>query len=109
MEQKVTARFERARIPKRLAPYFQEYRLEKLNLERDANLIIQRTLEFGTWDDIRWLFRMYGAQRIKRFLSELGERGLSRVAFNYWRRLLRVKRWRKSPFAASPLEVWPFS
>lgn len=98
-----------ARIPKRLAPYFQEYKLEKLELERDANLIIQRTLEFGTWNDIRWLFRTYGAQRIRRFLSELGERGLSRAAFNYWRRLLRVKRWRKSPFAAPRPEVWPYS
>lgn len=109
MRPKVSARRARARIPIQLAPYFQEYKLEKLDVGRDANLIIQRTLEFGTWNEIRWLFRTYGAQRIRRFLSELGERGLSRVAFNYWRRLLRVNCWRKSPFAAPRPEVWPYS
>lgn len=37
-------------IPGGLWPHFQEYDVRTLNLDRDANLIIQRTLEHGIWD-----------------------------------------------------------
>ena len=46
----------RSNIPRSLHPYFQEYDVKTLDIDRDANLIIQRTLEFGTWDEVRWVF-----------------------------------------------------
>ncbi|MFO7622979.1 MAG: hypothetical protein R6V73_01400 [Anaerolineales bacterium] len=51
-------------VPVTLQPYFQEYDLAALSLRRDANLIIQRTLEYGTWDELRWLFRVYSRRRL---------------------------------------------
>lgn len=36
------------RVPDGLKPYFQEYDVQALDLDRDANLVIQRTLENGT-------------------------------------------------------------
>ena len=97
------------RVPQRLAPYFQEYDIRKLDVQRDDNLIIQRVLEFGTWNEIRWLFRACGKKRITKFVRELGERGLSRAAFNYWRGLLGIKKWKRSPFAIERGTVWPYS
>ncbi len=94
-------------IPSGLRPHFQEYDFESLDLERDANLIIQRTLEYGTWDEVRWLFATYGDPRIRTFVRERGERLLSRVTFNYWRKLLGIRRWRRSPFPTTEVEVWP--
>lgn len=93
-------------IPEGLRTYFQEYDPAKLDLERDADLIVQRALEFGTWDEVRWLFETYGKQRIRTFLRERGERWLSSVTFNYWRRLLGVKSWRSSPFPTAKGELW---
>jgi hypothetical protein len=61
-------------IPSGLWPHFQEYDVRTLDLDRDANLIIQRTLEYGTWDEVRWLFRTYGGPRIRTFVQERGER-----------------------------------
>jgi hypothetical protein len=91
-------------IPLSLQPYFQEYDLNDLRLQRDANLIIQRTLEYGTWDEIRWLFQVYTRQRIQHFLREHGERWLKPVTFNYWRKLLCIRRWQSAPFGKG--EVW---
>jgi len=91
-------------IPLSLQPYFQEYDLADLNLRQDANLIIQRTLEYGTWDEILWLFQVYTRQRIQRFLREHGERWLKPVTFNYWRKLLGIRRWQSAPFGKG--EVW---
>ncbi len=95
-------------IPSSLQPYFQEYDLDSLELQRDADLIIQRTLEFGDWDEIRWLFRTYGVKRIRRFLRQFGERWLSPVSFNYWRKLLRLRKWQRSPFPTPRSELWNY-
>ena len=91
-------------IPGSLKPLFQEYSLEDINLRRDANLVIQRTLEYGTWDEIRWLFQVYSRRRIQRFLREHGERWLKPVTFNYWRKLLRIRHWQPAPFGRG--ELW---
>lgn len=93
-------------IPSGLRPYFQEYDPQTLDLDHDANLIIQRTLEYGTWDEVRWLFSTYGGARIRTFVRERGERLLSQVTFNYWRKLLEIRRWRRSPFPTAKGEVW---
>lgn len=91
-------------IPVSLKTYFQEYNLDDLLLQRDADLIIQRILEFGNWDEIRWLFGTYPRERIQRFLRERGDRWLKPVTFNYWRKLLGVRSWRKAPFGRG--ELW---
>jgi hypothetical protein len=93
-------------IPARLHPYFNEYNPARLDLERDANLIIQRTLEYGNWEEVRWLFRGYGRRRISAYVRRYGARGLSRVTFNYWRRLLGIHKWHKPPFDSLRAELW---
>lgn len=95
-----------ADIPTGLHPYFQEYDVAALDLKRDANLIIQRTLEYGTWEEIRWLFGIYGARRVRSFLRRYGERWLRPVDFCYWRKLLRLRQWRQAPFPTAKGEIW---
>ena len=99
-------RIETGQIPRGLRSYFQEYDPAALDLEQDADLVIQRGLEFGTWEEVRWLFEQYSARRIRAFLRRRGERWLSRAAFNYWRKLLGVKKWRASPFPTRKGELW---
>jgi hypothetical protein len=93
-------------IPVGLQPYFQEYDVTALDLHRDANLIIQRTLEFGTWEEVRWLFSVLGTVRVRLFLRQYGERWLKPANFNYWRKLLRIRKWRRTPFPTAKGEVW---
>ncbi|MEW5767870.1 MAG: hypothetical protein AB1797_09645 [bacterium] len=97
---------ERTTIPPGLRPYFQEYDPRTLDIDGDANLIIQRTLEYGTWDEVRWLFVTYGGPRIRTFIHDRGERLLCRVSFNYWHKLLGVRHWRRLPFPTPKGEVW---
>jgi len=91
-------------IPPSLQSYFKEYNLAELSLRRDTNLIIQRTLEYGTWDEIRWLFQVYSRKRIQQYLRKYGERSLQPVTFNYWRKLLRIRQWQHTPFPIG--ELW---
>lgn len=91
-------------VPITLKPYFQDYDLENIHLRRDTDLIIQRTLEFGDWHEIRWLFTVYRRGHIQRFLRRHGERWLKPVTFNYWRKLLGIRRWQPAPFGKG--ELW---
>jgi hypothetical protein len=95
-------------IPSSLHPQFQEYDVKALDLFEDANLVIQHTLEFGGWDEMRWLFAMYGSKRIRTFLRQHGEHRLRPVVFNYWRKLMRIRKWHRSPFPTRKGELWPF-
>lgn len=94
------------KLPAGLKPYFQEYDYFNLDLDAHANLIIARALEYGTWDDVRWLFEVYGTDRIRRYVRRFGERGLNPVTFNYWRKLLNIRRWRRSPFPIPKGVLW---
>ena len=93
-------------IPIGLRSSFQEYDTQSLDLTRDADLIIQRTLDFGTWEEVRWLLDLYGRNRIRKFLQQHGERWLNPLAFQYWRKLFGVRKWEHSPFPTSRGEVW---
>jgi hypothetical protein len=97
-----------ASIPSGLWPHFQEYDPRRLDPEQDADLIIQRTLEYGTWEEIRWLMAAYGRKRISQFVRLRGERQLSPPTFTYWRKLLGLRRWQHAPFAEEARQVWPF-
>lgn len=95
-------------IPPTLTRYFQEYRVEDLDLERDADLIIERTLEFGTQDELRWLFATYGTGRIQDFVRRRGFRRLSRRAFTFWLRVLGIKEYGRPPWLTERLRLWRF-
>lgn len=97
-----------ANIPSGLWPHFQEYDPHRLDQDDDADLIIQRTLEYGTWEEIRWLVGSYGMERIRDFVEIRGERMLSAVTFTFWRKLLGVKHWQRPLFVKEAKQVWPF-
>jgi hypothetical protein len=71
-------------IPKTLRPFFQEYDLEKLDLERSAFTIIERTLAWGDRAELRWLFARYGSQRLADWVRQAGWRCLPRRRFQFW-------------------------
>src|SRR3972149_6026123 len=106
MNTKATKR--RAAIPKSLAPHFQEFSLRKLNVQRDALVIMQRVLEYGDLAELRWLFETYGRSAINEFVRQRGESWLSRRAFYFWRRYFKLKSWKRAPNRHLREQLWPF-
>jgi hypothetical protein len=75
-------------IPISLAPFFQEYNLEQLDLERSAPTIIERTLQFGNRAEIRWLFSCYSRQRIREWVRRWGQMALPEPHLTFWNLIL---------------------
>jgi hypothetical protein len=93
-------------IPQSFARFFQEYDFESMDVNLHANTIIERTLELGTWEELHWVFHHYGVQRIIEYLKQFGDRRLTKITFNYWRKLLEIKEYRRAPFGKIREEVW---
>ena len=94
-------------IPRTLKPYFQEYDLKKLDVRRDSLLIMQRTLEYGDLDELRWLFDTYPRLRIREFVRTRGELWLSGRSFYFWRRYFKLRSWKHAPSRGLGEILWP--
>lgn len=71
-------------IPTSLRPFFQEYVLEELDPERDWFTVISRTMAWGDFAELRWLFRRFGAERLAAWVRKAGWRMLPRRRLKYW-------------------------
>ncbi len=73
-------------LPRRVARLFHNYRAENMDLERHAELVILTVLRDGDWDDHRWLFGVYGRERVAKVVREDldGLRTLSPSVANFW-------------------------
>lgn len=93
-------------LPTSLARLFQELDFESMDVKLHANTIIERTLEMGTWEELHWLFHHYGIKRIIEYIQRYGHRRLTKIAFNYWCKLLEIRNYRPAPFAEIRDDIW---
>ena len=91
-------------IPISLRPCFQEYALEKLDPERDAFTVIERTLARGNRRELRWLFARYGRERLAEWVRQAGWYLLPKRRFHLWRAYFDIHDYRRNPLGRG---VWP--
>lgn len=77
-------------IPASLAPFFQEYNLEQLNLVRSRFTIVERVLQFGNRQEIRWLFTVYPKPEIKDWIIRWGDEALPEPHRTFWKLVLDI-------------------
>lgn len=88
---------------------FWEARPARLDVDRDADYVLARVLEFGGEVDVRWLVRHYGLDRIHVFLATSGHPELTPRALSFWRAVLHAENetWRAPPaFRRSSSSCW---
>jgi len=78
------------RLPADVAWLFPEYDFESLETERHQGVIIERLLERGTWDHVRWLFITYGEGCVAEWVRRHGFRLLTKRSFALWRLALGI-------------------
>ncbi len=71
----------------------------ELDPDRDADAIIARVVEFGTWEDVGWLLRQYGRPRIHQFFRDVGSPEVSDRTVTFWRAVFNAEdeRWPRPP------------
>lgn len=89
-------------IPETAQPFFQEYDIEDIDIEKNGELVIERLLSFGNREEVRWLFNYYGQARVRGWLSEAGVRRLPRRRYRLWCVILSV-----AETSREPKPIWP--
>ena len=85
-------------LPPSTAWLFPEYKFDQMNSREYVNVIIERTLGRGSWEQIRWLFDRYDRPRISQWVQRHGYRRLDKRAFHYWRWMLGIIEYRRPPW-----------
>lgn len=99
MESTTQVRDPQYHLPPDSAWLFPEYDLYSMGLESHSSVIIERVLERGSWEQLRWLFETYGEPRVAGWVRGHGFRLLSKRSFALWRLALDVKEYQAPAWA----------
>jgi hypothetical protein len=95
-------------LPLDSAWLFPEYEFTYMNLENHRGVIIERILERGSWNQIRWLFKTYGENSVADWVRKHGFRLLSNRSFALWRLTLGINDHHAPEWVISAKEMEPW-
>jgi hypothetical protein len=78
-------------IPLSLKPFLQEYDISKLNPDKDSFTIIERVLQFGNRQEIKWMFYTFSREKVFLWLKQYGNERLPQPHLNFWKIVLELK------------------
>ncbi|MDK2948888.1 MAG: hypothetical protein PWQ56_53 [Patescibacteria group bacterium] len=61
----------------------------KIDVNKDAEYIIERILDFGHDDEVRWMWRFYDKELVKKVVNN--SRSLKKETVNLWKLILEEK------------------
>jgi hypothetical protein len=96
------------RLPDDAGWLFPEYDLESIDVDAHPGLIIERILEKGSWEQLRWLFATYEEGQVAEWIRRHGFRLLSKRSFSLWRLTLGVDHFEAPDWAIAAKEMEPW-
>ena len=95
-----------AKIPPRMKWLFWSYDVKSLDPKKDKDYIITQALNYGTWEDLKWLFKVYSEKEIKAVVKNPRRGVWFEKVLNFWTTLfnIRIKKdvWQKAIFNINP-------
>ena len=81
----------KVKIPSKMKWLFWSYDIKSLDLKDDKDYIIPQVLNYGTWDDLKLLFKIYSEREIKEVIKN-PSRGLwFEKVLNFWLTIFNIK------------------
>lgn len=102
---------QKGKLPAFLKQYFWDVDFGKVDLNKThPSYIIQRILNFGNDQAIKWLLRNFDIETMKQTLRN--RRGFTKRAATYWGRFFNMPRqdimYFKKGFPNPPVRLWPY-
>ncbi len=91
--------------PVDMAWLFPEYTFAEMDLQTYRGVIIERVLERGSWEQLRWLFAIYGEAEVAGWVRKHGFRLLSRRSFALWQLALDIKTYEAPEWAIATRQL----
>jgi hypothetical protein len=75
------------KLPSNLRKYFWDVDFEKLNLKDNRVFILERLLNYGTFDTFKWIFRSYTSNEVKDLIVRRGINSFSKNSYYFWKEI----------------------
>lgn len=98
-------------LPRSLAWLFPEIEIARIDVRRDANLVLTRVLERGRMADVEWCIRRYGLEGIRSFFRQAAHPEISERTTRFWRVVLGEEEnvWPSAPsFRQASAGLWRY-
>lgn len=79
------------KVPKKFSYLFWDVNPRGLNVQAHRDYILERILEYGTMESVRWALKTYGRGGIADFLKRRGWRVLSGKTLSFWKLILNLE------------------
>lgn len=92
----------KTKIPLKMKWLFWSYDIKSLDLKRDKEYIITQTLNHGTWEDLKWLYKVYSEKEIEEIVRNPRREVWFKKVLNFWTTIfniqLKKEAWNKAIF-----------
>jgi hypothetical protein len=79
------------RVPKQFQRVLWSYDVNKMDLEEDKKEIITQVLNYGTWEDLKLLYRLYPEREIKEIVKNPRRGVWFKKVLNFWTTIFNIK------------------
>jgi len=79
------------KVPKQFQRVLWSYNISKMDLEEDKKEIITQVLNYGTWDDLKLLYRLYPEKDIKEVVKNPRRGVWFKKVLNFWTTIFNIK------------------
>ena len=79
------------KVPKQLQRVLWSYDISKMDLEEDKDEIITQVLNYGTWEDLKLLFKLYSEKDIKKVIRHPRRGVWFRKVLNFWTTIFNIQ------------------
>jgi len=79
------------KIPKQFQRILWSYNIDKMDLEEDKKEIITQVLNYGTWEDLKLLYRLYPEKDIKEVVKNPRRGVWFRKVLNFWTKIFNIQ------------------
>jgi len=90
------------KVPKQFQRVLWSYNINKIDLEEDKKEIITQVLNYGTWEDLKLLYKIYSEKEIKEIVRNPRRGVWFKKVLNFWTTIfdIRLKKeiWDKAIF-----------
>ena len=91
------------KVPKQFQRVLWSYDVNKMDLEKDKREIITQVLNYGTWEDLKLLYKLYSEKEIKEVVKNPRRGVWFEKVLNFWVLMfnihLKKEIWRKAIFS----------
>lgn len=79
------------KLPNRFQRILWSYDINRLDIEKDKEEIITQVLNYGTWDDLKLLYKLYPEKDIKKVVVHPRRGVWLEKVLNFWMKMFNIK------------------